>query len=87
MAHRAEQPIREYTDPLVSPSCGAEIRIIAFIIDHGVIGSILRHLAEKLEHQGCGSPECADPEAASRLVPVAGSLQVCSDPHPGALAR
>jgi len=36
-------------DPLLCPSCGAEMRIIAFIIDiidHDVVDTILRHLAK-----------------------------------------
>ncbi len=45
-------------DPLVCPSCGGEMRIIAFIIDHDVVGAILRHLA-KAEAQSPRGPSDA----------------------------
>jgi hypothetical protein len=31
-------------DPLVCPSCGGEMKVIAFIIEHEVVDRILRHL-------------------------------------------
>jgi len=31
-------------DPLICPSCGGQMRIIAFIEDHNAIGRIIRHL-------------------------------------------
>jgi hypothetical protein len=34
-------------DPLVCPSCGGEMKIIAFIIDHGVVDAMLRHLERR----------------------------------------
>ena len=33
-------------DPLVCPSCGGEMRIIAFIIDHDVVDVNLKHLSK-----------------------------------------
>jgi hypothetical protein len=61
------------TDPLVCPSCGAEMRIIAFILDHAVVDAILRHLARSA-HAGRvrGPPAPAHFEAASRPDRVAG---------------
>ncbi len=41
------------------------MRIIAFIVDHGVIGKILRHLRRKQVERERGSPEPSRPEAAS----------------------
>ena len=38
-------------DPLVCPSCGSEMRVIAFIIDHLVVDKILRHLKRRGEGQ------------------------------------
>ena len=32
------------TDPLLCPSCGGQMRVIAFIEDHKVIDKIIRHL-------------------------------------------
>ncbi len=53
-------------DPLVCPRCQAEMRIIAFIVDHDVVDKILRHL----EHKGRagrerGPPDAVDLEAVS----------------------
>jgi hypothetical protein len=31
-------------DPLICPSCGGQMRIIAFIEDHNAIDRIIRHL-------------------------------------------
>ena len=31
-------------DPLVCPSCGGEMKVIAFITEHEVVDKILRHL-------------------------------------------
>jgi len=42
-------------DPLVCPSCGSEMRVIAFITEHNVIDAILRHL-ERKEAQGARAP-------------------------------
>jgi hypothetical protein len=36
-------------DPLVCPSCGSEMKVIAFITEHDVVDSILRHLQRKEE--------------------------------------
>ncbi|MGD8441484.1 MAG: transposase, partial [Holophagae bacterium] len=42
-------------DPLVCPSCGSEMKVIAFITEHDVIDAILRHL-ERKESQGARAP-------------------------------
>ena len=34
-------------DPLVCPSCGSEMKVIAFIIEHAVVDAILRHLKQR----------------------------------------
>jgi hypothetical protein len=34
-------------DPLVCPSCGTEMKVIAFITEHDVVDAILRHLERK----------------------------------------
>jgi len=41
-------PIYE-VDPLVCPSCGSEMKVIAFITEHDVVDAILRHLQRKEE--------------------------------------
>ena len=46
----------ESSCPLVCPSCGGEMRIIAFIIDHDVVDAILRHLAKAEARSPRGSP-------------------------------
>jgi hypothetical protein len=38
-------------DPLVCPSCGGEMKVIAFIIDHAVVDKILRHLKRRAEDE------------------------------------
>jgi hypothetical protein len=53
-------------DPLVCPSCGGEMKIIAFIIDHAVVDAILRHLAGRARRGGvCGPPDADPLEVAS----------------------
>jgi len=53
-------------DPLICPNCQAEMRIIAFIIDHAVVDKILRHLDRKGRAERVrGPPAAADPQAAS----------------------
>ena len=42
-------------DPLVCPSCGSEMKVIAFITEHDVIDAILRHL-ERRQAQGARAP-------------------------------
>jgi len=42
-------------DPLVCPSCGTEMKVIAFITEHDVVDAILGHLARK-EGQGARAP-------------------------------
>lgn len=53
-------------EPLVCPRCGTEMRIIAFILDHQVIDTILRHLARKEAERDRAPPGCADGEDASQ---------------------
>jgi len=52
-------------DPLVCPSCGGEMRIIAFIIDHDVVDAIQRHLAKAKARSPRGPPNAAALPAAS----------------------
>ena len=52
-------------DPLLCPSCGGEMRIIAFIIDHDVVDAILRHLAKAEARSPRGPPSAAALSAAS----------------------
>jgi len=53
-------------DPLVCPSCGGEMKIIAFIVDHAVVDAILRHLARKPQSGTVrGPPDPAHFEVAS----------------------
>jgi hypothetical protein len=42
-------------DPLLCPSCGSEMKVIAFITEHDVVDAILRHL-ERKESQGARAP-------------------------------
>ena len=46
-------------DPLLCPSCGGEMRMIAFIIDHDVVDAILRHLATADAKSPRGPPSAA----------------------------
>ncbi len=43
-------------DPLVCPSCGGEMKVIAFITEHEVVGAILRHLKRKEKRRERGPP-------------------------------
>ncbi len=43
-------------DPLVCPSCGGEMKVIAFIIEHEVLAGILRHLKRKEKRRERGPP-------------------------------
>jgi hypothetical protein len=44
-------------DPLVCPSCGSEMKVVAIIIDHAVVDKILRHLTRRDEAgRGRGPP-------------------------------
>ena len=52
-------------NPLVCPSCGGEMRIIAFITDHDVVDAILRHLATAEAHSPRGPPGAGAVSAAS----------------------
>ena len=52
-------------DPLLCPSCGGEMRVIAFIIDHDVVDAILRHLVKAVARSPRGPPGAAPLSAAS----------------------
>jgi hypothetical protein len=43
-------------DPLICPACGAEMRIIAFIVNPGVVDAILRHISPPSAHQPSRAP-------------------------------
>jgi len=43
-------------DPLVCPSCGAEMKVIAFITERDVVDAIQRHLERKEERRERGPP-------------------------------
>ncbi len=43
-------------DPLVCPSCGSEMKVIAFIIEHDVVDAILRCLKRKEERRERAPP-------------------------------
>jgi hypothetical protein len=43
-------------DPLVCPSCGSEMKVIAFITEHDVVDAILRHLERKETREARGPP-------------------------------
>jgi hypothetical protein len=44
-------------DPLVCPTCGSEMKVIAFIIDHAVVDMILRHLRRTDDVRGRDPPQ------------------------------
>ena len=52
-------------DPLVCPKCQGEMQIIAFIIDHDVVGAILRHLAKAEAQSPRGPPDATALSAVS----------------------
>ena len=53
-------------DPLVCPSCGAEMKVISFITEHDVVDKILRHLKRRDEEgRGRGPPGHEELEAVS----------------------
>jgi len=43
-------------DPLVCPSCGGEMKVIAFITEHDVVDAILRHLERKRAQEARAPP-------------------------------
>ena len=43
-------------DPLVCPSCGSEMKVIAFITEHDVVDAILRHLERKKAREARAPP-------------------------------
>jgi hypothetical protein len=52
-------------DPLVCPSCGSEMKVIAFITEHAVVDAILRHLATAEAKSPRGPPGAAALSVAS----------------------
>jgi hypothetical protein len=46
-------------DPLVCPSCGPQMKVIAFITGHDVVDAILRHLANAEARSPRGQPIAA----------------------------
>jgi hypothetical protein len=53
-------------DPLICPSCGSEMKVIAFITEHDVVDKILRHLKRRDEEgRGRGPPEHEELDAVS----------------------
>ena len=52
-------------DPLVCPSCGSEMKVIAFITEHDVVDAILRHLAKIKARSPHGPPSAATLPATS----------------------
>jgi len=52
-------------DPLVCPSCGSEMKVIAFITEHDVVDAILRHLAKAEVRSPRGPPGVATVPATS----------------------
>ncbi len=52
-------------DPLVCPSCGSELKVIAFIIDHAVVDKILRQLKRTEGERERGPPKRSELAAVS----------------------
>jgi hypothetical protein len=52
-------------DPLVCPACGSEMKVIAFIRDHGVVDKMLRHLRRTDVERERGPPQDVDLPAVS----------------------
>ena len=52
-------------DPLVCPSCGSEMKVVAFITEHDVVDAILRHLAKAEARSPRGPPGAATLPATS----------------------
>ena len=52
-------------DPLLCPSCGSEMKVIAFITEHGVVDAILRHLLKAGTRSPRGPPGGATLPATS----------------------
>jgi hypothetical protein len=52
-------------DPLVCPTCGSEMKVIAFIAEHYVVDAILRHLAKTEARSPRGLPGAATLPATS----------------------
>jgi hypothetical protein len=51
-------------DPLVCPTCGSEMKVIAIITEHDVVDAILRHLAKVEARFPRGPPGAATPAAS-----------------------
>jgi hypothetical protein len=54
-------------DPLVCPTSGSEMKVIAFITEHDLVDAILRHLAKAKTRSPRGPPVGATLPATSRL--------------------
>ncbi len=52
-------------DPLVCPSCGGEMKVIAFITEHKVVDAILRHLERGEAKEARGPPSRSELAAVS----------------------
>jgi len=66
-------------DPSACPSCGGEMKIIAFISEHDVVDAILRHLANTIARSPRCLPGAATLPTTSRLHLHRGRLcKVCS---------
>jgi len=52
-------------DPIVCPSCGSVMKVIAFISEHDVVDAILRHLAKTEARSPRGPPGAATLPATS----------------------
>jgi hypothetical protein len=54
-------------NPLVCPSCGGEMKIIAFVIERQPIGRILQHIGEP-DHAPAISPARGPPISDAEIV-------------------
>jgi hypothetical protein len=52
-------------DPLLCPSCGSEMKVIAFVTEHDVVDAILRYLAKAEARSPRGPPGAATLPAIS----------------------
>jgi hypothetical protein len=52
-------------DPLLCPTCGAEMKIIGFVTVHEVVTKILKHLRQKAETEKSRGPPKAERFAAA----------------------
>jgi len=52
-------------NPLICPSCGGEMRVVALITEHEVVDKILQHLERREEGRGRGPAGSGRAQAAS----------------------